>query len=130
MRHPESDLQIACVRWFRHQYPKVLIFAVPNGGKRNAREAARMKAEGTTAGVPDLFIASPRGGYGGLFIEMKAGKGKLTEAQEEMHDRLVVDGYVCDVCRTLESFQKIVQGYLSQPSFAASGNDAVQLLSS
>ena len=65
-RHEESRLQESCVTWFRLQYPKLalLLFAVPNGGKRTHRtivragrvityspEAKQMKKEGVTAGV-------------------------------------------------------------------------------
>lgn len=61
MNHPEHELQKSCVKWFRLQYPEYtnLLFAIPNGGKRNAREAARLKAEGVTPGVPDLFLQLP-----------------------------------------------------------------------
>ena len=127
MRHPESDLQIAAVRWFRYQYPKAILFAIPNGGKRNAREAARMKAEGTTPGVPDLFIAEPRGIDAGLFIEMKAGKGKVSAEQKDMGERLLVAGYGVAVCRSFEEFKATVTTYLSRPSLH--DNDPVQLLS-
>lgn len=50
MRHIESQIQKDCVTWFRLQYPKIgrLLFAVPNGGARNAKEAAIMKGEGLT----------------------------------------------------------------------------------
>ena len=127
MRHLESQLQQACIKWLRLQYPKVVAFAIPNGGKRNAREAARMKSEGVLAGVPDLFIAAPRGVHAGLFIELKAGKGRMSEAQTIMRDRLNDAGYCTALCRTLEEFQSTVKWYVSRPSVA--DNDPVQLLS-
>lgn len=39
------------------RYP---VFAIPNGGSRNKAEAAKLKAEGVSAGVPDLFIPIPK----------------------------------------------------------------------
>lgn len=61
MKHHEHNLQTACVRWFRYQYPKDIILAVPNGGSRdNKKEAARLKAEGVLAGVSDLIIFSEK----------------------------------------------------------------------
>ncbi len=57
MRGQEDRLQIACVRWFRIQYPEHLIHHSPNGGKRNAIEAKKFKDMGVVAGFPDLFIA-------------------------------------------------------------------------
>lgn len=111
-RHPESELQRACVRWFRMQYPQYLLFHVPNGGKRNAREAARFKAEGVVPGIPDLFLAVGRHGFHGLFIEMKAGKNTTTPEQKEMMERLYRAGYSCAVCRSFEEFQIEVMKYL------------------
>lgn len=71
MRHIESQIQKDCVTWFRLQYPKIgrLLFAVPNGGARNAKEAAIMKGEGVTAGVADLILLYPSGGFHSLCIE-------------------------------------------------------------
>ena len=72
-RHEESNLQKACVAWFRAQYPDhaLMLFAVPNGGGRSRIEGAIMKGEGVTAGVADLILLEARGGYGSLCIEMK-----------------------------------------------------------
>ena len=111
-RQREAELQRACVRWFRLQYPQYLLFHVPNGGRRNAREAAFLKSEGVTAGIPDLFLAEGRHGFHGLFIEMKAGKNTATPAQKEMMGRLGRAGYLCAVCRSFEEFQIEVMKYL------------------
>lgn len=45
MKHPESDLQANCIKWFRYQYPalKLLLFAVPNGSKRTKSQQAILK---------------------------------------------------------------------------------------
>lgn len=48
-----------------------LLFAIPNGGKRDPATAARMKAEGVKSGVWDIMLAVPKAGLCGLFIEMK-----------------------------------------------------------
>lgn len=110
--HPESELQRACVRWFRMQYPQHLLFHIPNGGKRGAREAAMFKAEGVVAGIPDLFLAEGRHGFHGLFIEMKAGRNTATPAQKEMMVRLWRAGYLCVVCRSFDEFRDEVMKYL------------------
>ena len=111
-RQREAELQRVCVRWFRLQYPQYLLFHVPNGGRRNAREAAFLKLEGVVAGIPDLFLAVGRHGFHGLFIEMKAGKNTTTPAQKEMMERLYRAGYSCAVCRSFEEFQIEVIKYL------------------
>ncbi len=48
------------------------LHAVPNGGFRHKATAGRMKAEGVKNGIPDVFLPVPRGGYHGLYIELKA----------------------------------------------------------
>lgn len=56
--------------WFRQTFKDVRIFAIPNGGARNVVTAARMKVEGVTAGVPDLYIPAWK-----TWIEFKRVKG-------------------------------------------------------
>ena len=49
-KNDEHRIQSACVRWFRLKYPKLknVLFAVPNGGRRDAITGARLKEEGGT----------------------------------------------------------------------------------
>ncbi len=111
MKHLESKLQAECVRWFRYQYPHQLIFAIPNGGQRHVLVAARMKAEGVLAGVPDLFIPIPSGTYAGMFIEMKYGNGKPTESQVNIMQKLRDNNYKVIVCNSFEMFEYEVGHY-------------------
>jgi hypothetical protein len=77
------------VSWFRKTFPGVRIFAIPNGGYRNLATAARLKAEGTVAGVPDLFIPA-----WGVWIEMKRAKGgSLSDKQKDWRFYLIGCGY-------------------------------------
>jgi len=119
MRQDESKLQQACVKWFRYSFPHILIFAIPNGGKRGIITARIMKGEGVLPGVPDLFIASGGSplrvdtiGKNGLFCEMKTAKGKLSPAQKEVHAKLEQAGYCVKVCRSFDEFQQTVNEYL------------------
>mgnify|MGYP004433785991 CR=1 FL=1 len=41
--------------------------------QRDARTAANLKRQGVKAGVPDLHLPVARGGYNGLYIELKVG---------------------------------------------------------
>lgn len=109
----EHNLQKACVQWARLQYPKLILFAIPNGAWCGYKQGRKLKAEGMVAGVPDLFVALARKGYNGLFIEMKAGKrGVVREEQTEMMIKLKEAGYCCAVCRTFEQFQSIIDNYI------------------
>ena len=78
-RQPERNLQEACVKWFRLAYPKLFIFAVPNGGSRNQIEAHNMRLSGVVGGVSDLVVI---GNGKVLFVEMKIAKGRQSERQE------------------------------------------------
>lgn len=112
MRHLEENLQQMCVTWFRLQYPHLILIHVPNGGKRNIREAARFKRLGVTAGFPDLALFYPANGFHALFIEMKSEKGTLSASQKEMIEKLASLGYKCEVINSIELFIKIVENYL------------------
>ena len=105
-RHIEESIQVACVKWFRLQYPNLVIFAVPNGGSRNLYEAKNMKESGTLAGVADLVIV----GNGGrvLFVEMKAGKNKQEDSQVLFQNKVERLGHKYIICRSKEQFMKEV----------------------
>lgn len=105
-RHIEESIQVACVKWFRLQYPNLIIFAVPNGGSRNLYEAKNMKESGTLAGVADLVIV----GNGGrvLFVEMKAGKNKQEDSQVLFQNKVEKLGHKYIICRSKEQFMKEV----------------------
>ena len=75
------------------------IVHIPKEGKRSLSYAARMKRMGLRSGFPDLLVPLARGGYHGLFIEMKYGKGKTTKEQEEWLSCLNSQGYRAVVCR-------------------------------
>lgn len=114
MRHDESNLQIACVRWFRLQFPSIapLLFSVPNGGRRDAVTGAILKAEGAVAGVSDLLLLLPSGHYHGLCIEMKTEKGKQSDAQKEWQKAVEAVGYKYAVVRSFEQFADLIDDYI------------------
>ena len=113
MRHNESNIQIACVRWFRCMHPKLarLLFAVPNGGARNAVTGAILKAEGVVPGVADLLLLVPRNGYHGLAIEMKTRTGRQSDSQKEWQQEVEAQGYRYVVCRSEIEFRNAVKVY-------------------
>lgn len=115
VRHTESRTQQACVRYFRLRYPALalLLISIPNGGQRNAREAAIMKREGTTRGAPDLFLFVPNTRYHGLAIEMKTQTGRLSPFQQQWRDTVTRQGYMYTVCRSTDEFISTVTDYLA-----------------
>jgi len=75
----EHDEQVAFRTEFMLRYPGVVIIAIANGGSRHTVEAVRLKQEGVTPGVPDMYIPA----YG-LWVEMKRKGGRLSPVQTEM----------------------------------------------
>ena len=108
----ESILQTACVRWFRLQYPDLIIYAVPNGGSRNVREAQRLKAEGVLAGVADLVVLLPQGKS--LYIEMKVKGNRQTDNQKAFQDKAITLGHPYTVCYSFEEFKVAVESVIDK----------------
>jgi len=113
MNHHESKLQATCVRWFRYNFPRMILHSIPNGGKRTITTARVMKLEGQLPGVPDLFLAHPCGTWHGMYIEMKYGKNTTSEAQELLIARLMDVGYQVVICRTFDDFRMAIEKYLT-----------------
>lgn len=115
-RYIEDTLQKSCVQWFDLQYGHLswALFHVPNGGQRNAKEAAKFKAMGVRPGVPDLILILPRGGYHYLALELKVGKNKQTENQKWYQSKMTENGGKYVVIRSLDDFIETVNTYLHQ----------------
>ena len=83
----EEAEQTAVIEWatiMEKQFPELaLLHHCPNGEARNPIIGAKLKRMGVKAGVPDLFLPVPRGGFHGLWIEMKRRKGgRVSEGQD------------------------------------------------
>ena len=75
---PEHGLQVFVINYLRHN--GVFCFAVPNGGRRDAKTGAMLKKEGALAGVSDLIVLLPEGET--VFVELKDGsKGRQSDSQ-------------------------------------------------
>ena len=116
----EHDEQAALFTWAATNeaaHPELAcMFAIPNGGHRHPAVAAMLKAEGVRAGVPDIFIAAPRGRWAGLFLELKRAdhSNGPTEAQRMWIERLREQGYSTAICYGAAEAQQVIMAYLSQ----------------
>jgi hypothetical protein len=101
-----------------------VMFAIPNGGLRNMATAARLKATGTKSGIPDVMLAAARGGYHGLFIELKRPdavgpngkkqrKGAVSNRQISATNELRVQGYCVAHCIGWENAVQALKVYLA-----------------
>ena len=108
----EHEEQRQFVQWFRRAYHDVRIFAIPNGGARSAATAGRLKAEGVTSGVPDMFVPA-----WSLWIEMKRTKGGSVSAeQKDWLQYLEGIGHTAIVCRGAEDAKRQVGQHLATSS--------------
>jgi len=93
MWRTEREFQAAVIQaaqWEALHTPQYnLLFHIPNENSH--------KTPGVKGGVPDLFLAVPRGKYGGLFIELKTGDGKPSQKQLDIIADLRAAGYVCHI---------------------------------
>ncbi len=112
----EHDEQAALFKWatlHTGRYPELaLLFAIPNGGKRDPATAVRLQAEGVKPGVPDVCLPVARQGWHGLFIELKYGRNKPEPRQLEWLERLTEQGYLAIVCWGWQEAVEAVKEYL------------------
>jgi hypothetical protein len=114
----EDEEQITLATWLTKQ--GIRFYAIPNGGRRNLREAVKLKRTGLSPGVPDICIPIPSGCYHGLYIELKRQKGgKLSTEQINWLEFLRERGYYADVAFGFEEAKQIVLYYLGLTKPAA-----------
>jgi hypothetical protein len=103
----EHNMQAAVIQWANLQAPSRLalatLFAVPNGARTSEGVAKKLKAEGMKAGVSDLILPVPAGGYPGLQVEMKTQDGAVSGPQKRWREAMIALGFRHEVCRTIES---------------------------
>lgn len=130
----EHTEQAAVIQWAmmqEGQYPELrLLHASLNGaklpytrnkkGERYSREAGKLIDEGLKSGVPDLCLPVGRGGYFGLYIEMKVKPNKPTPAQLAFIESLNDQGYLAvvrygsdEAIRTLINYLDLLPTYRS-----------------
>ena len=115
----ESQEQICLFQWAMYHEQKFselrLLYHVPNGGRRDKKEAVSLKRQGVKAGVPDLVLPTARGGFFGLYIELKVGKNKPTVKQLEWIAQLKEQNYCVKVCYGWREAADTIENYLIQP---------------
>jgi hypothetical protein len=101
----EHEEQRELVKWFRQSFDGIRIFAIPNGGARSITTAAKLKVEGVSAGVPDLYVPEWK-----LWIEMKRTKGGVVDkSQKDWHDYLTEIGDKVIVCRGADEAKRMIE---------------------
>lgn len=97
MKHHEHAIQVGIVKYLRAM--GVFCFAVPNGGKRDAKTGAYLKDEGALAGVADLILVQNNQI---VFVEIKTGDGKQSESQRNFQKEVEARGHLYLVWRSID----------------------------
>ena len=119
----EHDEQRDVVGWFRVQHRDITwcLVASANGlalGGTPAQKAAhwaKFLAAGGCPGHADLHLMVMRGGYGGLFIEMKkerATKADVTDDQLAFIGMAIQQGYAATWCAGFHEAVSVINEYL------------------
>lgn len=110
MRRPEQALQRSVIQYLDAVLPtEAWAFHVPNGGGRSKAEASIFKALGVRPGIPDLCIIWQGKTH---WIELKAGRGRTSEAQQAAHLRLQGCGcWPVATCRSIDDIKAALRVY-------------------
>lgn len=112
----EDEEQIWLFSWAKinsGKWPELeLMHHIPNGGMRSKSEAARFKAMGVKRGVSDVFLPVSKGGYHGLYIELKAKDGRPEKEQKEWIAAVREQGYYAAVCYGGIEAANLVEAYM------------------
>lgn len=121
----ESDIYHALSKFLSLKYPELIWrFDFSAGTKMSIGQARIHKAFNPHRGYPDLFIAAPRNGYAGLFIEIKNDgqspfkkNGSLLsnehlQEQAEILRRLTLAGYRAEFATGLMQCIETIENYL------------------
>jgi hypothetical protein len=112
----EAKIQTELFKWAASssgKYPELkLMFHVPNGGSRNAIEAANLKRQGVKAGVPDICLPVARSGFHGLYLELKSDGGRLQDTQKTWLDDLNKQGYKAVTVYGFDEAKAAIENYL------------------
>ena len=109
LKRSEHVEQREFVQWVRQMTP-YRVFAIPNGGSRGASQGARLKAEGVSAGVPDLYIPALH-----HWVEMKIIGGKTSPVQRDWHEYLrAIGDFVVVAYSRDEAIYEIVAAMLKR----------------
>ena len=108
MKHLEDLIQQNIVNAVRLNYPKSLIYSVPNGGKRNLIEAKRLKRTGTLAGASDLIFLFENKV---IFVEVKTEKGIQSIAQKDFKKKVEALGHQYWIVRSANEMLEKIKDY-------------------
>jgi len=111
----EREIQKMVIAWADLQPElKGRVIHIPNEGKRSIVGGFLAKKEGLRPGVSDLLIPIARGGYIGMWIELKSKSGKVSDVQRSFMADMETLGYMTTVCRSFDRAVHVISSYMRQ----------------
>lgn len=105
----ELQIHIAVVQHLKYRARKgVLFWHTPNGERRERADAAKLKAMGTTAGIPDLILLADGKTYG---LELKTIDGRLSHEQRQMLEAFTQAGAFTAVAHGIDAALDILTAW-------------------
>lgn len=126
MKHPEYHLQVQVCAYLNAQYSQVeyLSDTVANIKLTMPQAVRNKKIQKDGFKCPDLIIFEPRGGYYGLFIELKVRspfklngdfkKNEHLEGQAETIKVLTAKGYYATFATGFEEAKQVIDEYMNE----------------
>lgn len=128
-RPKEDSVHMIVAKYLKLQYPGIVFrtdFAA--GIKMTMGQAVKHKKLQSEDKYPDLFIAEPRGGYHGLYLEIKRDihelqnkngtpkKSEHLDGQRAMLQKLNKKGYRARFAAGFDHARQLIDEYLSLPT--------------
>jgi hypothetical protein len=125
MKYLEFRLQQQICKWLEIQHPSVLFLSDTIANMKLTPQAQLRNKSIQKSGFhcPDLIILEPKGGWHGLFIELKIKspykkdgtllKNEHLENQQRSMNELKAKGYYCTFAWEFDEIIKIIDKYLA-----------------
>lgn len=115
----EYDEQVAIFEWaemYQNQYPDLFLLngSIYGGIKIEPKYLNKLIRAGMKKGKPDINLPVARGGYFGLWIELKRRGGpKPTQEQVDWLMRLSKAGHYCVCCKGSDAAISVIKQYIT-----------------
>lgn len=121
----EESLQIAVAKYLKLKYPRVIFHSdFASGCKLTIGQAMKNKSMQCGKSYPDMFIAEPRKGYCGLYLELKKDRSEVYlkdgsySQKQHIQEQLAMLGqlrqrnYKAEFACGIDEAMKIIDEYL------------------
>lgn len=107
---PEKVEHIKVVEWLK-QCTDLPFMHIANERSSSPQHGLQLKRMGVVAGVSDLFLPRGNGKLSGIWVEMKAKGGRLSEAQKKFQADMAAENYATFVAYSAEEAILIIKAF-------------------